>query len=389
MILIAGFLLVLASVPLAGGRFSRLRSLHLRWAPAVLAALAVQVLVINVVPDALPLGVAALVHLATYGMAVAFLVVNRHVTGLWLIGLGGMMNLAAIASNGGVMPASRQALESAGMATSQSGFTNSTAVDDARLAFLGDVFAVPEGLPLANVFSLGDVLLLVGAAVLLHRICRSRLGAMADSEAAGVLSRAQFRRVWESQALSATAGLAFLGGAACVLLDRERGGAGVIALVLVQAGASAVGRDISHPFLAEWGARRVVLLSIALRGLALVSLIVSPDAVLLHVCIVGACMGLGGALHRPSSEVATARVLGPSRAAAGAVALGLTRQLAIAVGPVVGALLARHAGGRATFVVIGAAVAVAGVRFVAADAGTPGAPAGRSVDGDVLVTSGA
>jgi hypothetical protein len=45
---------------------------------------------------------------------------------------------------------------------------------DPRLAFLGDVFAIPRGWPLANVFSVGDVLIAVGAVVAVHGICGSR-----------------------------------------------------------------------------------------------------------------------------------------------------------------------------------------------------------------------
>jgi hypothetical protein len=67
------------------------------------------------------------------------------------------------------MPASRAALVAAGRATHTSHFANSTAMPHAHLAFLGDVFAWPHPLPLANVFSVGDVLLLIGAAMLIHR----------------------------------------------------------------------------------------------------------------------------------------------------------------------------------------------------------------------------
>ena len=51
-------------------------------------------------------------------------------------------------------------------------FENSAPVDDAHLAFLGDVFAVPAGWPLANVFSIGDVLIVIGAVALVHGACR-------------------------------------------------------------------------------------------------------------------------------------------------------------------------------------------------------------------------
>lgn len=54
-------------------------------------------------------------------------------------------------------------------------FTNSALVTDANLWFLGDVFGVPAWVPAANVFSVGDLLLVAGAWVLAHRICESRL----------------------------------------------------------------------------------------------------------------------------------------------------------------------------------------------------------------------
>ena len=43
-------------------------------------------------------------------------------------------------------------------------FANAAYVEHARLWFLGDVFAIPASWPLANVFSVGDVLIALGAA---------------------------------------------------------------------------------------------------------------------------------------------------------------------------------------------------------------------------------
>jgi hypothetical protein len=168
------FALALASVPLAGGRLTRLAGLRFRGAPLIAGALALQVLIISVVPgwdswlhDA--------VHLATYGLAAAFLWLNRRVPGLLLAGAGGALNFAAIAANGGVMPAREGALRTAGLEYGTGDFENSTVVEDANLAFLGDVFAIPEGWPLANVFSIGDVVLVAGVLAGLHVVGRSRL----------------------------------------------------------------------------------------------------------------------------------------------------------------------------------------------------------------------
>jgi hypothetical protein len=49
---------------------------------------------------------------------------------------------------------------------------NSAPVADAALGFLGDVLAVPSWVPGAKVFSVGDVLIAVGAAIVVHVACR-------------------------------------------------------------------------------------------------------------------------------------------------------------------------------------------------------------------------
>jgi hypothetical protein len=172
-ILVVGFGLLVISVIVRGGDVAAITRLRLRWAPAVVSAIVIQILIISVVPRALPAGVAAGLHLLSYALAAAFLVVNRRVPGLWLVGLGGLCNLVAVSANGGVMPASRAALATAGIQVAKGRFSNSASLAHPHLYFLGDVFAVPHGVPLANVFSVGDVVLLAGAGILLHRVCRS------------------------------------------------------------------------------------------------------------------------------------------------------------------------------------------------------------------------
>ena len=164
-------LLLLASVPLLGGDLRRLAHVRLRSAGLLPLALGLQVLVITVVPQA-PTAVVVPVHLATYALAAVFVWRNRALPGLPVIALGGAMNGAAIAANGGTLPASEAALRRAGLAADPAEFTNSGVLEDPRLAFLGDVFAVPAGVPFANVFSLGDVVVLAGAAYAVHRLCR-------------------------------------------------------------------------------------------------------------------------------------------------------------------------------------------------------------------------
>ena len=138
--------------------------------------MAIQFVVLGLLPTVLPEGVSAVFHVVSFGLGLGFVWANRRIPGIGVIALGGAANLVAIASNGGVMPASRAALRTAGISASTHGaFRNSAAVAHPHVAWLGDVFAIPKGWPLANVFSLGDALLIVGMAVLVHSVCGSRL----------------------------------------------------------------------------------------------------------------------------------------------------------------------------------------------------------------------
>jgi hypothetical protein len=163
-----------ATVPLAGGRITALSDLRFRAPGLLVAAILAQVLIVSI----FPLGSAAFhnaVHVATYVAVAVFVVLNRRIPWVWLVALGGALNFTAIAANGGVMPAAPRALEKAGFALDPAGFTNSGAVSHPHLQFLGDVFWVPSSFPISNVFSIGDVLTLLGVLLAMHCICASRL----------------------------------------------------------------------------------------------------------------------------------------------------------------------------------------------------------------------
>jgi hypothetical protein len=168
-IVVLGVLAVL-TVPLTGGDIRRLGTLPIEHPWAIWLALGVQTALVWA-PDGIPDAVAETAHLATYAVAAWFAWVNRRLPGVWLMAIGGALNLTAIVANGGVMPASRAAWARAGF-DADDGFSNSVVRDDARLGVLGDVFAVPAGWPFANVFSVGDVVIVVGIGWLAHRWCR-------------------------------------------------------------------------------------------------------------------------------------------------------------------------------------------------------------------------
>jgi len=172
MFLIVFFCLALLSVPLLGGKIQRLADVRINSPWVVLLALAVQVLIVSVIPDA-PAGPLAVLHVLSYALAGYFVWVNRHIAGLPIIGVGWALNALVIAANGGVMPTSPRVAEAAPGGLAPEVFENSRPLEDARLSFLGDNFALPESWPFHNVYSIGDVLIALGAFVALHWLCRS------------------------------------------------------------------------------------------------------------------------------------------------------------------------------------------------------------------------
>lgn len=158
-----------------GGRLERLAHVRFRLWPLALFGLAFQVVLFNG-----PLGAAAgdlapLLYVGSSLLVLLALLPNVGLPGLWLLALGAILNQAAIVSNGGWMPASPDAFAAltGGMNPPTQAFGNSVmAGEGTALAFLGDNFAVPRLLPLANVFSVGDVLIGLGAvAFLVHHMC--------------------------------------------------------------------------------------------------------------------------------------------------------------------------------------------------------------------------
>ena len=173
MFLAAIVLISALAVPVFGGRLSALADVRARLAWTLLLALGLQILSINA--PGLPDPLRPLLQLASYPVAAVFVIANRHLPGMLLIGLGALLNVIAMSANGGVMPASAAALDDAGLPLHQDSYANSAVVDEPRLAFLGDVFAIPEPVPLHNVFSVGDVSIGVGVVMAIHGLCGSRL----------------------------------------------------------------------------------------------------------------------------------------------------------------------------------------------------------------------
>jgi hypothetical protein len=179
----------------------RLAELKIRHVWLIWLALVVQIVLFGFLGERIPATVSEKIHLGTYALAVACLWLNRRLPGGRLISIGTALNLTAIAVNNGAMPANTTAWRRAGLPEiPPEMFTNSRALSSPRLAFLGDVFYVPASWPLSNVFSIGDVLIVVGSTYLAHRWCsrprgRELAAIAADSTDVDAMSAGEYELV--------------------------------------------------------------------------------------------------------------------------------------------------------------------------------------------------
>jgi hypothetical protein len=153
--LLAGWLL--------GGHASGLTTVRLRWAPLALIGLLAQV-ALFLEPIVEHIGAMGMpIYVGSSLLVLAVVLRNVRVPGLPAVAVGASLNLVTIMSNGGYMPASTRALEALGKTVNPS-YSNSLVTSHPVLAPLTDVFAMPAGVPFANIFSIGDLLIGIGIA---------------------------------------------------------------------------------------------------------------------------------------------------------------------------------------------------------------------------------
>lgn len=177
MLLIYSIALGLILGRLAGGRVQNLEHVRFAWWGLALAGFGVQ-LVLFAAPVASRIGDAGpAIYVGSTLVVMAVLLRNVRLPGFAILAFGATLNLLAVMANGGAMPSSPDAwLALNGVAALPvAHFSNSVLIGpDTLFPFLGDVFVWPRPLPLANVFSIGDAIIAVGAVVFLVTAMRQR-----------------------------------------------------------------------------------------------------------------------------------------------------------------------------------------------------------------------
>jgi hypothetical protein len=162
---------------LLGGSVSALAGVRFHWMGLALIGLLGQVVLFSDQVTARIGAAGPALYIASTLMVLVSLLRNVELPGLEVISAGAFLNLLAIITNGGYMPSSPEAwMALNGVAQfPKEGYTNSALIGPSTpLPFLGDVFYLPHPIPFANVFSIGDVVIAVGAVWFLVQAMRGR-----------------------------------------------------------------------------------------------------------------------------------------------------------------------------------------------------------------------
>ena len=159
----------LAIAMLRGGRLVNLGDIELRWWWLLFVAFGLQASTGFLSEDAEGLGLALV--LLSFILLMVLVMVNRSKPGMWIAGIGVLMNFTVIALNGGMPVLAGAAEVASGFTVSEpdlSGSFKHVLLDESsRLTFFADVIPL-RLVGIGEVISLGDVFLAVGLGAFLE-----------------------------------------------------------------------------------------------------------------------------------------------------------------------------------------------------------------------------
>jgi hypothetical protein len=164
---------------LRGGSLRNLADFNLEWGWLAGLALAIQIVAVYWAGGDSYLYVQGGALVVSSLLLLPVVWCNRRSPGLALIGLGLVLNLAVMVTNGGFMPITPEAvsrIEYQHLIVHLDGverMSGSKGIvlprEETALWALSDIFIIPPPFPVASAFSLGDALVAVGAFIFLQR----------------------------------------------------------------------------------------------------------------------------------------------------------------------------------------------------------------------------
>ncbi|MGH2921004.1 MAG: MFS transporter [Gaiellaceae bacterium] len=321
----------LALAVVLGGRPGRLALIRFRLSGLVLLALGLQLVLFTRLGTGIPAEIGETLHVGSYVLLIAFALANLHVRPLIPVLLGVTLNAVAIAVNGGHMPISKTA---AG-AVRDLKETNVSAGAE-HLRFLGDVFALPGEIPLANTFSVGDLLIGFGmiAFIVVSSLERGEK-TLSPSRIVEPLRIPSYRRLAVGKLIS-TVGDWLTIAALIGWIYHETGSTGNVAvLLLVRLAPPILGGGLAAVIVDRMRKDRLIVWVEIFRGLAVtVALggVLSGELLLVFVAL--ACSGGLAAMSNAAVPSLLPGLVPANQLPAANAALGLAKDGAMAVGAV-------------------------------------------------------
>ena len=171
-----------------GGRPAGLARLEFRWSWVLMAGLLIQLVLFTDYVAARIGDLGPAIYVASTAVVFAGVLRNARIPGMALVALGAASNPAAIAANGGYMPAGAAAMAALGK-TDPTLYSNSAVVAHPMLELLTDIFALPPWVPFANIFSVGDVLIGLGVIVVIAASMRGGQSTVGGQATAAEVAR--------------------------------------------------------------------------------------------------------------------------------------------------------------------------------------------------------
>jgi len=370
MFLLPSLAIGLALALVLGGKPARLAEVRFRAPWTVLLALGLQVVLFTSLSSNVPDSALGPAHVASYALLLAFAVANRRLLPLLPVLLGVALNGLAIAANGGTMPISNTAARAAGIHDFRGGNVSDHAD---RLGFLGDVFALPKELPIANTFSVGDLLIGLGmiAFIVIVSLPRGENTVSASRIVEPLRIRA-YRRLAAGKLLSGVGDWLTV-SALIGWVYHETGSTGNVAvLLLVRLAPPILGGGVAVMIVDRLHKGRLLVTVELLRGLAVggaLAAILTDQQLGVYAAL--ACSGALAAISNASVPALLPSLVPAAQLPSANAALGLAKDGAMALGAVAAGVALSY---------LGIAVALVGdiVTFALAIALFSGLPRGAA-----------
>lgn len=333
MFLLPSLILGLVFALLLGGKPSRLLDVKLRHGWAVWGAILAQAFLFTPLSREVPPDFFVPLHLASYGLLVIFAVVNVRVFSLVPLLLGMLLNAIVIAANGGRMPVSHEAWEAAGFGADSAG--SNVRLGAERLGFLGDVFALPASFPLANVFSVGDLLIGFGAIAFIVSVATTEGGErqLVPARLVRPLAVGSFRRLAAGKLVSHLGDWLTLAALVGWVYEETQSTAHVAILLLVRLAPPILGGGLAATLVDRLQKERLLVSIELLRGVAVAGALAS--VLLESRPLAFSAVAVSGMLAAISAATVPALVpalLDDSQLPAANAGLGIAQDGAMAVG---------------------------------------------------------